>query len=64
MRASTSFFVVAAPGHYGDSTRVFSSHRTLQAAKKAAGPGYVVRKGHLTKGERFLRAFEDIYPVG
>lgn len=62
-QALAAFFVVPAPGHYGDTARVFSSHRSLAAALKAAGPGYVVRKGHLRKGYKWLRVYEQTYPV-
>lgn len=58
-----SYFVVPAPGHYGDRAKVWSSHRSLAAARKAAGPGYVVRKGELRKGANWLRVYEEIYPV-
>lgn len=58
-----TYFVVAAPGHYGDRTRVISSHRSLVAAKRNATAGFVVREGSLTKGDEFLRSSESIYPV-
>jgi hypothetical protein len=35
--ADTYYVVVDAPGHYGDRTRVMSTHRTLDAARRAAG---------------------------
>ena len=59
----TEYFVVPAPGHYGDRSRVLSSHRTLQAARKAAGSGYVVREGGKTKGDEWMQADEQHYPV-
>lgn len=59
----TNFFVVPAPGHYGDTGRVFSSHRSLSAANKASGSGYVVREGALKKGDKWLRVMEQVYPV-
>jgi hypothetical protein len=59
----TSYFVVPAPGHYGDRARVISSHRTLNAARKAAGKGYVVREGAKARGDEWLRASESVYPV-
>lgn len=59
----TSFFVVPAPGHYGDRATVLSSHRTLAAANRAAGPGYVVRCGSLKKGDEWLRSSESIYSI-
>lgn len=61
--SASRFFVVPAPGHYGDRATVISSHRTLAAAKKAAGRGYVVRVGALKKGDEWTRASEAIYPI-
>jgi hypothetical protein len=62
--ATARYFVVSAPGHYGDRSRVWSSHRTLKAAKKAAsGGGLCVRKGSLTKGDEWLRVYEETYPM-
>lgn len=61
---ASAYFVVAAPGHYGDTTRVVSSHMTLAAALRAAGPtgsGYVVREGSLMKGAVFPRVYEEVY---
>jgi hypothetical protein len=60
---STIAFVVRAPGFYGDTTTVVSAYRSVRAAKRAAGPGWVVRLGALAKGDRFCRAAESIYPV-
>lgn len=57
----TTHFVVAAPGHYGDVTRVISAHRSLCAARKAATKGYVVREGSKAKGDTFTRASESAY---
>lgn len=62
-KQQTTYFVVAAPGHYGDRTRVVSSHRSLAAAKKSATAGYVVREGAKAKGDEFTRAAEAVYPV-
>jgi hypothetical protein len=42
--ATARYFVVSAPGHYGDRSRVWSSHRTLKAAKKAASGGGTTRR--------------------
>jgi hypothetical protein len=55
------YFVVPAPGHYGDRAVVLSSHATLAAARKAAGPGYIVRVGDKHKGETWLRVYEETY---
>lgn len=64
MSTKTNFFVVAAPGHYGDTTRVMSAHRTVDAARKmAGGGGWVVRVGSLRKGDTFRRASESFYPM-
>lgn len=58
----TRYFVVAAPGYYGDKTRVVSSHATRETAIKAAAKGnYVARVGAMRKGEIFLRHWEGIY---
>lgn len=62
----TEFFVMDSPGHYGDSdARVYSAHYDLQSAIRAAGYGYVVRKGGLTKGSQWYKADESkgIYPI-
>jgi hypothetical protein len=61
----TRFILVPAPGHYGDKARVFSSHRTLAAARKAAkrlGSGVVVREGSKKRGDQWLRVYEGMYP--
>ena len=64
---NTQYFVTEAPGFYGDSAVVFSSHKSIEAARRAAKPGkhcrYVVRKGHLKKGEEMLRCNESLYPT-
>lgn len=58
-----NYFVVPAPGYYGDRDRVMSSHSTLRLAKRAAsGSGWVVREGQLRKGDRWLRVYEGVYP--
>lgn len=58
---AAKFFVVPAPGYYGASARVISSHRTIEAARRAAGPGYVVREGSMAKGNQWTRSMESIY---
>lgn len=65
MSTARHFFVVPAPGRYGDRDRVYSSHATLSAAQKAAGVGlgYVVRAGDKRKGDTWLRVYEETYPV-
>ena len=59
------YFVVPAPGHYGDRTRVISGHRTLEAARRAARRAFAacVREGAKRKGDTFFRASEGVYPV-
>lgn len=57
------FFVVPAPGRYGDKAKVYSSHRTLVAAHKDAGETGVVRVGAKRKGETWLRVYESTYPL-
>ena len=58
----TKYFVVPAPGYYGDRCRVVSSHATAERAISAATSMYVVRVGSKTKGDIFYRADELIYP--
>jgi hypothetical protein len=63
----TKYFVTLAPGFYRDSAVVYSSHRTLDAARRAAKPSkscrYVVRAGSLKKGKLMFRSEEGIYPT-
>lgn len=66
----SKFFVVLAPDLYGDSgTRVVSSHKTLDAARRSAKMGpdsvvwFVVRQGNKKKGQEFLRVYESVYPI-
>ena len=58
----TNYFIISAPGHYGDRTRVISSRGTLKAARKARGAGECVREGALKKGAVFFRSAESVYP--
>jgi hypothetical protein len=60
---TTKFFLVPAPGHYGDRARVVSSHATLDAARKRAKKGMVVRTGRKVKGDLWLRVYEQTYPI-
>lgn len=61
---NTQYFVTQAPGWYGDESAVLSSHRTLEAAMRAANhPSRVVRLGGKRKGDRWYRAAENMYPV-
>lgn len=58
-------FVVPAPGHYGDETRVLSAHYSTAAALRAARRmgGAVARRGSMVRGDRWLRVYEETYPV-
>lgn len=62
-RARERYFVVPAPGYYGDRAKVWSSHATIEAADQAAGKTGIVRIGDLRKGATWLRVYEDFYPV-
>ena len=57
------FFVVPAPGHYGDKCRVLSNHRSLDSARRAAkmAGGCVVRSGDKRRGDTWLRVYESFY---
>lgn len=62
MSATTSYIIVSAPGHYGDSSRVISAHRSLAAARRRAadiGPSVCVRSSGRCKGDRWLHAYEQ-----
>ena len=63
--SETKFFVVPAPGHYGDRARVYSSHTTIGAARKATkkSEGVVIRAGSKRKGDVWLRVYEESYLV-
>lgn len=39
------YCVVDRPGYFGNKARVYSCHRTIKAAKKRLGRGYVDEKG-------------------
>jgi len=60
---ANEYFIVPAPGHYGDRARVVSSHATLDAARKRAKKGMVVRTGRKVKGDLWLRVYEQTYPI-
>jgi hypothetical protein len=55
----SNYFIAPAPGHYGDRASVCSSHRTLDAAKKAATKGWAIYKGDKRKGQEWLRVYEQ-----
>lgn len=48
------YMVIDAPGYYGNRARVWSSHKTLSAALRAAGKNekFAVVLGNYTKGEK------------
>ena len=62
---SPRYIVVLAPGHYGDVTRVLSSHASASAALRAVGGNwrYVVRQSESRKGDRWLRVYEETSPI-
>lgn len=61
---STAYFLVPAPGHYGDRAKVLSSHRTLDAARRAAKwSGTCIRVGEKVRGQEWLRVYEQTYPL-
>lgn len=63
------YFIVAAPGYYGDDrTRVLSSHATLAAARREAAScrrlfafPVVIREGAKRAGEEWFRVYEETY---
>ena len=58
----TKYFLVAAPGYYGDRTRVISSHRTLDAARRAArGKNAAIYAGEQKRGSEWLRVYEQFH---
>ena len=61
---NTKYFIVLAPGHYGDTTPVISSHRSIAAARRAVQrvSNAWIREGYKRKGDLFLRVSEQIYP--
>ena len=61
--AETQYIVLLAPGCYGDTTKVISSHRTLAAAKRAKSRGCVVRASTQAKGSTWYRDLEHNHPI-
>lgn len=58
------YIVVPAPGHYGDRTRVISSHGTLRAAQRACRTtGACVRQSYHRAGDVWLRVYEEGSPI-
>lgn len=53
---ASQYAVIDAPGHYGDFARVYSVHRTLEAAKRAVNRDKsglalaVIERGGLSRG--------------
>lgn len=61
-----SYFVVSAPGTYGNECRVAAGpFADLSTARFAAKRSYacVVRRGDKAEGETYLRCYDDLYPV-
>ena len=59
------YFIVPACGWYGDTSIVVSSHRALEAARRAVRPlrgRCVIRRGTKRAGDVWLRSYESIYP--
>lgn len=62
-REQTRYFVVPAPGHYGDTARVVGSYRSYREARRLATRGWVVRLGSPARGDEWLRVYEMAYPI-
>jgi hypothetical protein len=60
-----AYFIVEAPGHYGDRSKVLSCHNTASEAKRSMGRNkrLCVRKGCMLPGDLWLRAYEQFYPI-
>lgn len=51
--STTTYVIVPAPGHYGDSDRVYSAHSSAASARRAlrkAGHRFVCRESYLRRG--------------
>lgn len=60
----TIYFLILAPGCYGDYTHVISSHRSLVAARKArrGNARIAIREGSASKGDVIYRDAEHLFP--
>jgi hypothetical protein len=58
-----NYFVVPAPGTYGDVTNVLWSSRKLEEAKGMAPRGYVVRVGDMKAGAKWYPRNEADHPL-
>ena len=56
------YFVVPAPGTYGEVTSVLWSGKTLDAARGMAPRGYIVRLGTKKAGEKWYPQYEADHP--
>lgn len=63
MSAAPRYFVVPAPGTYGDVTSVLWSSKKLEEAKGMAPRGYVVRIGDAKAGSKWYPSYEADHPV-
>ncbi len=64
------YVVVPAPGHYGDAARIISTHRTREAARRAAARAsrrgacrYVARQHWGRTSGPWLRVYEQSAPI-
>lgn len=65
MPTAARFIIVPAPGHYGDRAYVYSSHATLEGARRAVGgsAALCIREGSLREGAAWLRVYEEAHPL-
>lgn len=64
--STTTYVIVPAPGHYGDSDRVYSAHSSAASARRAlrkAGHRFVCRESYLHRGDKWLRVYEETSPI-
>lgn len=61
-KALLRYFVVPAPGTYGEVTSVLWSGKNLDAAKGMAPRGYVIRLGSKKAGEKWYSREEADHP--
>ena len=58
MASTLRYFVVPAPGTYGDVTSVLWSGKDLEAARGMTPRGYIVRLGSKKAGEKWYPQYE------
>lgn len=57
---SDRYYIVPAPGHYGDRSRVVSDHATVDEARRAArGQNVDIYLGTMRAGQEWLRCYES-----